>query len=111
MPGTIPRAEERTLANTVDRLTRAGYTDWFKADAGGLRASAAGCIHPPGALGVDEVVRFEGDTDPDDESIVFALVCKEHGVKGTYTVPYGTQIPPADAAIVRHLHTEAAKRN
>lgn len=110
MVATTTRAEEPTLANTVDRLTRAGYTDWFKTEADGLRAATAGCIHPPQALRVDEVVRFEGETNPDDEAIVFALVCEEHGVKGTYTVPYGTEMPPADGEIVRQLHTETAVR-
>jgi hypothetical protein len=56
---------------------------------------------------VAAVLRFEGETDPDDEAIVFALECKEHGVKGTYTVAYGSNTPPADIDLVRRLGSAA----
>jgi len=51
---------------------------------------------------VDEIVRFEGDSDPGDESAVFALV-SEDGTKGTYTVAFGPMMDPLDAEVVRKL--------
>ena len=92
-----------TVAEAVNRLSAAGYADDFRAESGGLRAVRAGCVHPPETLRIDEVVRFEGCTDPDDEAIVFALRCTVHGTKGTYTTSYGTNITPADAERVRRL--------
>ena len=110
MSSSAPESEVATIAATVDRLTRAGYVDWFRSEDGRLRSSKSGCLHGPEAMQVDEVVRFEGETDPADEAIVFALTCKEHGVKGTFTVPYGKDTPRADAETIRLLHLEAAQR-
>jgi hypothetical protein len=109
MAAALPREEIPTVSSSVDRLTKAGYADWFKADKGRLRSALGGCTHPPDEMQVDEYLRFEGETNPDDEAIVFALTCKVHGVKGTYTVPYGSDTPPGDVEVVRQLRLEAAK--
>jgi hypothetical protein len=110
IPGA-QNGEVRTVSQCVDRFTKEGYTDWFKVDASGLHAVTEGRTHAPETMRIDDVARFEGITDPDDEAIVFALRC-EHGVKGTYTVPYGPRMPAADAEIVRHLEgrTNAAMK-
>jgi hypothetical protein len=100
---TAPALAVEGLADTVNRLTAAGYTDDFRAEADGLRAVASRCVHAPESLSIDEVVRFEGITDPDDEAIVFALRCGEHGIKGTYTLPYGSKMELLDAEMVRRL--------
>jgi hypothetical protein len=92
-----------TLSEVVDRLSEAGYADDFRAEAQGLHAVAAGCTHPPESFSVDDVARFEGLTNPDDEEIVFALRCVPHGTKGTYVTSYGPQISPLDAEMVRRL--------
>ena len=93
-----------TVSDAVDRLSAAGYTDDFRAESEGLRAAGTGCVHPPESLIIDEIVRFEGDTDPDDEAIVFALRCTSHGIKGTYAVPYGVNLPAIDAEMVQRLN-------
>ncbi|HVM97065.1 MAG TPA: hypothetical protein VMT89_11785 [Candidatus Acidoferrales bacterium] len=97
---------DESVAQAVNRLTAAGYTDDFRAEARGLLAVQSGCVHQPESLIVDEVVRFEGITDPDDEAVVFALRCGEHGTKGTFTIVYGAQVPEADAAMARRLRLE-----
>lgn len=99
---------ELGLAASIDRLTAAGYTDSFKAEPQGVRAFRAGCLHPPERLRVVEVLRFEGPTNPDDEAILFALECEEHGTRGTYAVPYGPQTPAADAEALRRLRRQPA---
>ena len=92
-----------TMAHAVDRLTKAGYTDDFRAEEGGLRAALGGCVHPPEELIIKEVVRFEGVSDPDEEAILFALECRKHGVKGTYATTYGSSMAAVDAEMVRRL--------
>jgi hypothetical protein len=91
-----------TVGETVDRLTRAGYVDQFRATARGLR-DGGGTEHDPEHLVVDEYVRFEGTSDPDDEAIVFALRDPRSELRGTYAVPYGPSMGPADAEMVRRL--------
>jgi hypothetical protein len=91
------------LSQAVERLTAAGYREDFRAEPGGLRAVGANCVHAPETLVVEEVLRFEGASDPDDESTVFALRCATHGVRGTYVVAWGPGMHPLDAAMVRRL--------
>lgn len=92
-----------TVSEAVNRLSAAGYTDDYRAEADGLHAVTAGCVHAPEAMTVDEVVRFEGATDPDEEAIVFALRCQPHGTRGTYATAYGPKITSSDAEMVRRL--------
>ena len=92
-----------TVSDALQRLTAAGYTDDFRAETHGLRSRSKGTVHPPNLFRVDEVVRFEGDSDPSDESAVFALTSEADGTKGTYTVAYGPMMDALDADMVRLL--------
>jgi hypothetical protein len=91
------------LAHAVERLTRAGYQDEFRAERGGLRAVQAGRMFDPESLVVEEVERFEGESDPGDEAVVYALRSESSGTRGTYVVTYGTYVDPADAEMMRRL--------
>jgi hypothetical protein len=92
-----------TLSEALKRLAAAGYADDFRAEPGGLRARHSGCLHQPESLHIEEVVRFEGESDPEDEAILFALRCDEHDSRGTYAVTYGPSVPPLDAEMTRRL--------
>ena len=92
-----------TVSEALQRLTAAGYTDDYRAEAQGLRSQSSGTSHPPDRFRVDEIVRFEGDSDPSDESAIFALTLEPDGTKGTYTVAYGPMMERHDADMVRRL--------
>jgi len=92
-----------TLSEALRRLTAAGYADDFQAEAQGLRSQLIGTVHPPERFRVDEIVRFEGDSDPSDESAIFALTLEADGSKGTYTVAYGPMMDTLDGDMVRRL--------
>ncbi|WP_413288859.1 phosphoribosylpyrophosphate synthetase [Bdellovibrio sp. HCB337] len=38
---------------------------------------------------VDNVVRFENTSDPDDQSILYAISAPKYGIKGLYVEAYG----------------------
>lgn len=99
----MPESQPATLAEAVDELTAAGYEEDFQAVEGGLRATRSDCLHEPEKLVIDRVFRFEGETDPDDEAVVFALHCRTHGTRGTYAVAYGSAMAPLDVEMVRRL--------
>jgi hypothetical protein len=92
-----------TVSEALRRLTSAGYADDYRAEAQGLRSPLRGTLHPPDRFRIDEIVRFEGDSDPSDESAIFALTLEADGTKGTYTVAYGPMMDPLDAEMVRLL--------
>jgi hypothetical protein len=92
-----------TLAGALRELAERGYRDQFRAEQGRLRATKSDRTFSPDALAVDEVARFEGDSNPAEQSLVFALRERGGEIRGTYTVAYGPEMDPADAAIVEAL--------
>ena len=70
---------------------------------GGLRCPACGGWHPAGEVGIDEIVRFEGDSDPADEAVLFALDCGHCEAKGTYVSGYGPTMEAAEVQVVTAL--------
>lgn len=94
---------ERRLAAVIDRLTRAGYSDTFRGEVGGVRALRAGHLHAPEDLVVESIDRFEGISDPEDEAMVLAVRCPADGCRGTYTVPYGKNMPAVDGELIARI--------
>lgn len=92
------------VAQAVDALTAQGYADTFRAEGCGLRAAAfARCCHPPEEILVERVYRFEGDSTPDEQTIVLGLRCVPDGHAGTYVVPHGPLLSARDAEILPRL--------
>jgi len=96
-----------TLAEAVRRLTEAGYRESFRAEDAGLRAVEAGRVFAPEELVVEEVVRFEGPSDPADEAALFALRSPT-GPRGTFVVTYGPDTPAIEADMARRLRIAPA---
>ena len=92
-----------TLREAIARLEALGFRDSFEPADGGLRALGAGSVFAPQTLVVEEVVRFEGESDPSEEAILFALRSRSGDVRGTFVAGYGTLSDPARAEIVRGL--------
>ena len=93
-----------TVTDAVAELQADGYTtDFSVAPDGMLRCGQCGTLHDPAEATVDRIVRFEGDTDPGDEAIVFALTCSDCGLKGTLVSAYGASVGPDEAAVITAL--------
>jgi hypothetical protein len=100
---------ERRMAGVIDRLTRAGYSDTFRGEAGGVHALEADHVHRPEDLVIESIDRFEGISDPQDEAIVVALRSRTDGCRGTYTLPYGKNMPAIDGELLARI-PDARKR-
>ena len=94
---------ERRMAGVIDRLTRAGYSDTFRGEAGGVHALKADHVHRPEDLVIESIDRFEGISDPQDEAIVVALRSRTDGCRGTYTLPYGKNMPAVDGELLARI--------
>lgn len=100
--GAPPQRLE-TVTDALARLRSAGYTADFSAtDDGEPACSSCERTLKPAEAHIDEPIRFEGDSNPDDEDIVFALR-SAGGCKGTYTAASGPSAPPNDMTVLRHL--------
>ena len=92
-----------TLGAAVTSLRALGYTSDFSAsDEGRIVCDECGTTLDPAGMAIDHTVRFEGDSNPDDESIVLGISCS-CGCRGVYTAGYGTSAPRADALVLRAL--------
>lgn len=99
----------RDTVSEVQRwLARTGFTDDLMADDGALRAAPSGRVFAVDELDISAVYRFEGQADPGDEAILFALATPEGEPVGTFTAPYGPAVSADDEAIIEALHERAA---
>lgn len=98
------RAMMETLTEAMNRLRGDGYQhDFSSTDSGELVCSACGRRHPPEDLTVQVTVRFEGNSDPDDENILLGLACR-CGALGQFSAAYGMDTTPNDAAVLGRLN-------
>lgn len=54
---------------------------------------------------IDDFYRFEGDSDPGDEMIVYAISSEKFKMKGIVVNAYGIYAENASSAIVKKLNT------
>ena len=99
----MPGDAMETMVDALRRFGSRGYTDAFQARPQGLRSLATDRVFPPEDLVVEDVARFEGESDPGDEATIFALRSRSGEVRGTYTVTFGTDMDALDAAMVPRL--------
>lgn len=102
-----------TVSETINELAKRGYTTDFKvlAEEECLYCNKAETQLSPEEFEIDEIHRFEGDSDPGDEMIVFAISSKKHDIKGIIVNAYGMYSDPSTSKIIARLkkHIEKIK--
>ncbi|WP_223709345.1 phosphoribosylpyrophosphate synthetase [Niabella beijingensis] len=105
MNAQAPLYNYDTLSEAVDDLIRRGYTEDF------LAMEEKDCLYcnrnslelSPEDFEIDEIYRFEGMTDPADESIVFAISSQKHNIKGTVINSFGADFGYRSSKLVERL--------
>ncbi len=106
-----------TVSEAINDLTKRGYTTDFQllADEECLLCNKTAARLSPNEFEIDETYRFEGNSDPGDEMIVFAVSSVKQKIKGIVVNAYGMYSDTATAKIVERLHqhiiTKPIKRN
>ena len=96
--------EETTVAEAIAALRAQGFDhDFSVTDDGQLRCGECGREFPASDAVVDATYRFEGESDPDDEAVVFGLRCGGCGIRGVLVAGYGPAATAAEAAVVTTL--------
>lgn len=89
------------MVEAIARLRQAGFTEDFSVAPGGLvRCGACGQLHPAADAVVEETIRIEGMSDPDDEAVVFGLACQRCGTRGVLIAAYGPSASPDEVAVL-----------
>lgn len=104
----VPRAP-LGVVDAIAVLRGEGYTLDFDIGQGCPGCEAIVVVPAVSGLEFDQVFRFEGASDPDDEAIVFGLRCPACGGLGVLVSAYGAGAPDAAAivALVDRRATEA----
>lgn len=84
------KEEERSLVNVENKLTKDGFTQDFTVTEGRLHTMDTGTnkSYTPEEVTIVDFYRFEGESNPDDMSILYAIEAND-GVKGTISSAYG----------------------
>ena len=77
-----------TLSEAVNDLVKRGYSHNFKYCEEGIECDVPKLKLTPEEFKIKEVYRFEGNTDPADEAIVYAIE-SNNGIKGVLVNGYG----------------------
>ena len=102
-------AESLTLAGAVDDLTGAGFIEHFGMRGDALVSFDSGKSFRAEQLVIREYHRFEGASDPDDMSIVYAIE-GQGGARGTLVDAFGAYSDPAVSAFLDRVPIRGASR-
>jgi hypothetical protein len=91
----------RTLDRVIEELKKRGFVERFDARDGQLWALGSGRAFDAEDFTIREYQRFEGVSDPDDSSIVYAIETRS-GTKGLLVDAFG---PYANPEVGRLLET------
>ncbi len=78
----------KTLTSCLEYLKGEGYTDDFRISGSELLSSSNRGRFRPEQVKINNFYRFEGPSNPDDNSILYAIET-EDGTKGTLIDAYG----------------------
>jgi len=97
-----------TLADAIRRLQADGYSgNWFARTDHQLSCNVTGDVIDPSTVVIDHILRFEGQSDPDDMTILYALRTPA-GAKGLYSAPFGAAMPAEDAEVIARMQHQTA---
>jgi len=91
-----------TVSEVVDLLHRRGYTFDLNCNSAELKKNKIQDI-PPEEFKVDASYRFEGESDPSDEAVVYAISAEKYGLKGVLIDGYGTYSDPCLEKIIKGI--------
>ena len=92
-----------TLSETMNELRKQGYTEDFN-----LRQNCLECRNGQfkvfaNDFSVDQYFRFEGESNPSDSAILYAISSNNHGLKGVLVNAYGIYSEPLTDEMIEKL--------
>jgi hypothetical protein len=82
------KTEMTTLVSCTNRLMQEGFTENFVPKETGIEAPSTGKVYVPSEVRIVNFYRFEGESDPADNSVVYAIETKDE-IKGLLIDAYG----------------------
>lgn len=97
-----------TLVEALDDLRRRGYTEDFNLKPTCIECASKQIDLYPDDFAITEIYRFEGATNPDDSSVLYAIEGKD-GMKGVLVDAYGVYATSVSAEMLAKLQVHREK--
>jgi hypothetical protein len=78
-----------TLSQVMNQLREEGYTVDFNLNDDCVHCHGGNIVLNPDEFHIDKYFRFEGNSDPDDNAILYAISSEKHQLKGVLVNGYG----------------------
>lgn len=91
-----------TVTEAVNGLKKRGFTIDFNLEVDHIRCPERQLSLSPSEFEIAEVYRFEGNSDPADEAVVYAIESK-HGEKGILVDGFGVSADAVSAEMIEKL--------
>ena len=92
-----------TLSETMNDLRKQGYTEDFNLRQNCLECRIGQFQVFADEFKVDEYFRFEGESNPDDAAILYAISSDRYGLKGVLVNAYGIYSEPVTDEMLEKL--------
>ena len=91
-----------TMVSVMQKVEAVGYVTQFRVAENGLQSLLTRNFYSTDDITVDHFYRFEGESSPDDEAILYAISTSS-GEKGTLVDSYGASNDADVAALMRKV--------
>lgn len=95
-----------TLSETINALVKLGYTHDFNLKEECIVCSKTNIALSPDDFHIDKVYRFDFDSDPDYQSILYAISSPKYALKGILVNGYGVSSDEISSKMVEKLNTQ-----
>ncbi|MEO7991660.1 MAG: phosphoribosylpyrophosphate synthetase [Chryseolinea sp.] len=94
-----------TLSQAITSLTAKGYNNDFNLHPDWIECAPLNVKFKPEEFHIDEVHRFEGMTNPDDSSVLYAI-SSTSGIKGLLVDAYGVYAESISKSMIDRLQID-----
>lgn len=94
-----------TLSETINGLIKIGYIHDFNIQEECIVCHQTNVKLSPSEFHIEKVYRFEGESNPDDQSILYVISSPKFNIKGTLVNGYGISSDEATAKVIEKLQT------
>lgn len=98
-----------TLSETINKLYSLGYNHDFNIKENCIICNKSNISLLPDEFQIDYVYRFEGDSDPKYQSVLYAISSVKYQVKGILVNGYGPSADEASSALIEKLEIRNKK--
>jgi hypothetical protein len=94
-----------TVVEALNGLKARGFTLDFNLANGTLHSSFENINLQPEDFNISNIYRFEGESDPGDNTIIYAIESQKYNVKGVFLNAYGVYSDDVSEELLKKLNT------